>query len=113
MPIYVTSYKLSESGSKNINQLAERMEDNRRSAEQIGGKVLGLYITMGKYDFLSLVDWPTDEIAAAMSLVISERGNAQTTTMRAFTEEEFANIVKRLPKAHHEAAHGAASASGS
>jgi hypothetical protein len=52
------------------------------------GKILGLYVTMGEYDIVAVTEGPSDEVAAAVALSIASKGNAKTTTMRAFTELE-------------------------
>ncbi len=97
MPVYVTLFKWSEAGVKNVKEAPSKMGESRKTAEDLGGKVIGLYATMGDYDLVSIVEWPNDEMAATTALAISSRGNARTTTMRAFTEKEFADIAKKLP----------------
>jgi len=48
-------------------------------------------------DLVSIGEWPNDETASTTALAIASRGTVRTTTMRAFTPEEFAEIVKKLP----------------
>lgn len=97
MPIYVTLFKWTDSGVKNIKDAPAKIAESRKTAEQLGGKVLGLYVTMGDNDLVSVVEWPNDEMAATTSMAVSSRGNARTTTLRAFTEQEFAAMAKKLP----------------
>jgi len=97
MPVYVTLFKWTDAGFKNIKDAPAKIAESRKTAEQLGGKVLGLYVTMGEYDLVSVVEWPNDETAATTALAIASRGNARTETMRAFTESEFAAIGKKLP----------------
>ena len=63
----------------------------------MGGKFLGIYVTMGEYDLIAVTESPSDEVASAISLSIASKGNAKTTTLRAFTEEEFSEILKKVP----------------
>jgi uncharacterized protein with GYD domain len=51
---------------------------------------------MGDYDIVSVTEGPSDEVASAIALSIAAKGNAKTTTMRAFTETEFSAIVKKV-----------------
>jgi uncharacterized protein with GYD domain len=97
MPVYVTLFKFTDAGAENIKKIPERIAESRKTAEELGGKVLGVYVTMGEYDLVSVSEWPSDEAAATTALAISSRGNARTITMRALTEQEFAGIVKKLP----------------
>ena len=62
----------------------------------MGGKVLGLYVTMGEYDVVTVTEGPSDEVAAVVALSIGANGNATTKTLRAFTESEFSEIVKNV-----------------
>jgi len=60
--------------------------------EKAGGK-MQLYLTMGEYDFVMVVDVPKDEDMAAIMLCIGSMGNIRTKTMKAWTEEEGAKIL--------------------
>jgi uncharacterized protein with GYD domain len=51
---------------------------------------------MGDYDIVAVTEGADDEMAAAVALSVASKGNAKTTTMRAFTESEFAEIVKKV-----------------
>lgn len=97
MPIYVTLFKWTDSGVKNIKEAPARMAEGRKTVEHFGGKVLGLWATLGDYDLLSVTEWPNEEAATTTALAISSRGNVRTTTLRGFTEAEFAEITKKLP----------------
>ncbi len=97
MPTYITLYKWTEQGIKNIKESPARIETSIKAAEAMGGKLLGVYVTMGEYDLVALSEWPNDEAAAGMVLAQAVLGNVRTTTMRAFTKAEFASIVKKMP----------------
>ncbi len=97
MPVYVTLFKWTDQGVKDIKEAPKRIEASLKTAQELGGKVLGVYITMGEYDLVSVIEWPSDEAAAATAMAISSRGNARTATMRAFTPAEFADVAKKLP----------------
>ncbi len=96
MPTYVTLFKWTEEGVKDIKNAPARFQATKKLAESMGGKVLGLYVTMGEYDVVAVTEGPSDEVAAAAALSIAAKGNVKTTTMRAFTESEFSDIVKKV-----------------
>jgi uncharacterized protein with GYD domain len=50
---------------------------------------IGLYVTIGEFS--------SDEVAMTFAMALSATGNVRTTTLKAFTKEEFAQIVKKLP----------------
>ncbi len=97
MPIYIGLYKLTDQGIKNIKDAPQRVEEAIKAAEALGGKSLGVYTVMGEYDYVSIGELPNDETALALALALGSRGNVRTTTLKAFTKEEFAEIVKKLP----------------
>jgi uncharacterized protein with GYD domain len=97
MPLYIGLYKLTDQGIKNIKDAPKRYEQGVKAFEQMGGKVLGFYLTMGEYDYVSIGEAPSDEVMATFVLGLGGLGNVRTTTLKAFTTEEFADIVKKLP----------------
>lgn len=97
MPFYVTLYKLTDQGVKNIKEAPQRIEEGIKAWEAMGGKLIGFYLTMGEYDYVSVGEAPNDEVAAAFNLSLGSLGNVKTTTLKAFTTQEFAEIVKKMP----------------
>ena len=97
MPTYITLFNLTEQGIKNIKDAPKRIEDGIKAAEAIGGKLIGFYSVMGEYDYVSIGEAPSDEAHMTFLLGIGAQGNARTTTLKAFTREEFAEMIKKLP----------------
>lgn len=46
---------------------------------------------------MAIAEGPSDEVALMQLLGLAAGGNIRTTTLKAFTKEEFAEIVKKLP----------------
>jgi uncharacterized protein with GYD domain len=97
MPTYIGLYKFTDQGVKTIKDAPGRVEDAIKGAEAMGGKVIGVYSVMGEYDYVTIGEFPSDEVAMTFAMALSSRGNVRTTTLKAFTKEEFAKIVKKLP----------------
>jgi len=97
MPTYIGLYKLTDQGIKNIKDAPQRIEEAIKAAEAMGGKSLGVYTVLGEYDYVSVGELPNDEMALTLALAFGAQGNVRTTTLKAFTKEEFAEIVKKLP----------------
>jgi uncharacterized protein with GYD domain len=97
MPSYIGLYKLTDQGAKGIKDAPGRIEAAIKAAEKMGCKVTGFYAVTGEYDYVAIGEFPSDEVATTFALAIGSLGNVRTTTLRAFTKEEFAAIVKRLP----------------
>ena len=97
MPTHVTLWKLTDEGIKDIKSAPQRVEAAMKAAEAIGCKVKDFYVTMGEYDYVSIGEMNSDEEAVAFNLGVASAGNVRTTTLKAFTQKEFATIVKKLP----------------
>ena len=90
-------FKLTEQGAKTIKDAPQRIEQGLKTFEAMGGKVLGFYVTMGKYDYVAIGQSPSDEVLMTFLLGLGSQGNVKTTTLKAATKEEFAALVKKLP----------------
>ena len=82
----------TEQGIKNVTEVPERVKQSRKMIEKAGGK-MQFFTTMGKYDFVVLVEIPKDEDMAAILLCLGSMGNFRTITMKAWTESEATKIL--------------------
>jgi uncharacterized protein with GYD domain len=98
MPTYVTLYRFTDQGVRDVGNSPGRIQAAKQAAAAAGGKVLGVYVTMGPYDLVAISEWPSDEMVASAALSLASQGNSTTCTMRAFTETEFGKIVAGMPK---------------
>lgn len=99
MPTYVTLYKLTDQGIRNIREAPQRIDAGIKAWEAAGGKLVGFYATTGEYDYVAITESPNEELGVAFTLAQGSMGNVRTTTMRAFTQAEFADLVSKLPAA--------------
>ncbi len=97
MNTYITLMKLTDQGVKNVKEAPKRVEDAFKMLEKSGGKLVGFYAVLGEYDYVGIGQSPNDEAVTAFNLALSSLGNLRTLTLRAFTLEEFAGIVKKIP----------------
>lgn len=63
----------------------------------MGGTWLQFYGTMGPDDGVVIAEFPDDETAAAVVLALAREGSVTPETLRAFSLEEFDDIVEALP----------------
>ncbi len=97
MPTYITLYKLTDQGIKNIKDAPGRIEEAIKGFEAMGGKLTGFYAVMGEYDYVAIGELPNDEIAMTFALAVGSTGNVRSMSPKAFNKEEFREIVKKLP----------------
>ena len=96
MPRYISLIKWTDQGIRNVKESPKRAEAARKQAEKMGGK-LQIWYTMGRYDIVSLLEFPDDGTAEKFLLWLGSLGNVRTTTLKAWTEEEEAKLIAQLP----------------
>ena len=96
MASFVILGNYTDQGVKDVKNVRSRVEAAKEAMQQAGGRMIFYYLTLGEYDFVSVVELPDAEAAAGVLLSLGAQGNIRTTTMRAFTEEETWAIVGSL-----------------
>jgi len=94
---FVTLYKLTEQGIKAVKDSPARAEASINAVEKAGGRILGLWYTLGEYDLVAVSEWADERTALAFLLAQGAQGFVRTTSMRAHTLAEFAEVVKLMP----------------
>jgi len=97
MPGYIGLLKYTQQGLDDVKNGPERIKQSKALAEKMGIRPIGTWVTMGPYDMVIIGEAPDDQTVAAFSLALAKAGNVTTMTMRAFSEEEFAEVAARLP----------------
>jgi uncharacterized protein with GYD domain len=83
----------TEQGLRSIKEAPERRRRATQLAEQLGCKIIAVFMTLGQYDLAIRVEAPDDETLARWALTIAAQGNLRTTTLKAFPADEFERIV--------------------
>ena len=96
MPTYITLVNWTDQGIRNVKESPQRLGAFKKGVEAAGGKVIGFYLTMGRYDMVVVVEAPSDEAAAATVLSTARLGNIRTETLKAFPEEQYRNIMGKV-----------------
>jgi uncharacterized protein with GYD domain len=96
MPIYINLVSWTEQGIRNIKEAPQRIDAFKKAVQAAGGKLTGFYVTMGKYDIVTVIDAPNDEAVANITLSTGSKGSIRTETLKAFTEEQFRTMVAKM-----------------
>ena len=97
MATYIILGKYTEQGMRNIKQSPQRIDTVRSAMEAAGGRMPAFYLTMGRYDFVSVGEAPDDETFTRVLLNIAASGNVMTETLKAFPEADYRRIIASLP----------------
>jgi len=93
---YISLMRWTTAGRAGLPAWRDRVEDGERLIEEAGGKLVGVYVTLGRYDVVEIFEAPDDEIAVEIMMKLQRYGAEHTETLRAFTREEAEEIVRRL-----------------
>jgi uncharacterized protein with GYD domain len=96
MPTYISLARWTDQGVRNIKEAPQRIDAFKKGVQAAGGKLTGFYVTMGKYDIVTIVDAPNDEAVANMVLSTESKGNVRIQTLKASTEDQFRAIVAKI-----------------
>ena len=96
MPRYIALVSFTDQGIRNVKESPKRAERFKKMAAKHKVKVREIHWTMGKYDLVVSFDAPNDAAMSALALDNAQLGNVRTETMRAYTRDEFVNILKTL-----------------
>ena len=86
----------TDQGIRTIKESPRRLDATKKAIEAAGGKMLGFYLTMGKYDSVLIVEAPSDEVAATLALSAGSQGSIRTETLKAFPEAEYRHIIAKI-----------------
>ena len=97
MPTFICFLNWTDQGAKHAKDANKRFQASKSMAEKLGGKVLSAYVTTGHYDVVATLEMPNGEAMVKFASAISGSGNARTTTVRAYTPDEFSKLAADAP----------------
>ena len=95
MPYYVMLTSLTDEGRKTIKEKPERIKEVNKEVEGMGVKILAQYALLGQYDFINILEAPSNEAVSKVAIQLGARGTLQTTTLAAMTLDDFVANMKK------------------
>ena len=89
MPTFVMLSKLTPEGVQTVKNNPSRIREVNTEIEQIGATVKAQWATLGRYDFINIVEAADEQTVARVSLELGSRGTAQYETLTAIPIEDF------------------------
>jgi uncharacterized protein with GYD domain len=96
VPQYISLMRWTTQGRAGLPAWRDRVEDGERAIEEAGGKLVGVWVTFGRYDVVEVFEAPDDGVALEIITKLGSGGAEETETLRAFTREEAEAIIRRL-----------------
>jgi uncharacterized protein with GYD domain len=95
---YVLLTKVSAAGVKTIQSNPRRIKEVNKEIESLGARVVAQYATLGRYDFVNIVEAKDAETIARISVALGARGTVSIETLTAIPVETFVRSVGRKGK---------------
>ena len=96
MAAYVLLIKWTDQGMRQIRDSPNRLDKAKAMLRDMGGQFTSFYMTMGEYDMVATYEAPDDAVAARFTLMLGMLGNVRSTTLKAFPEKAYREIVNSL-----------------
>ena len=93
MPTYIMISTLTAEGVQTVKNNPNRIKEVNRELEQIGAKVTAQWATLGRFDFVNVVEAPDDKTMAKVSLELGSRGTAHYESLAAIPIDEFIDSI--------------------
>jgi uncharacterized protein with GYD domain len=98
MAVYLMLTTLTGEGRKKMEEYPEWLRELNKEVEYMGVKILAQYGLLGQYDFVNIVEAPSDEVAAKLAIHLSARGGLQTLTLTAIPLDKLISIMQKKPE---------------
>ena len=96
MQHYISLIRWTSQGRMGLPAWRDRIEVGEREIEEAGGRLVGVWVTLGRYDVVEVFEAPDDDTAFEIVSRLQRHGAEQTETLRAFTRAEAEEIIKKL-----------------
>ena len=93
MPTYIMLSTLTPEGTQTVRTNPSRIREVNREVEQLGATVTAQWATLGRFDFINVIEAPDDKTMSRVSLELGSRGTARYETLVAFPVDEFINAL--------------------
>lgn len=84
---------LTTEGRKTLKNHPGRVAEVNSEVEALGAKVIAQYTTLGQYDFVTIIEAPSEEAMAKVSIELGSRGTMTSQTLTALAPERLAEVL--------------------
>jgi uncharacterized protein with GYD domain len=91
---YIMLSKLTDEGRKTLKERPERLQEVNKEVETMGGRVTAQYAVLGGYDFVNVVEAPSNEVIARISVELGSRGTIEIATFPAMAVPTFVQMLR-------------------
>ncbi len=94
MATYIMLSTLTDEGRKTLKSRPERLKEVNKEVESMGARVLSQYAVLGGYDFVNIIEAPTNEVMSLISMELGSRGTIKVTTLPGMEIAAFVDMLQ-------------------
>ncbi len=94
MATYIMLSRLTDEGRKTMKERPERLQEVNKEVETMGGRVTAQYAVLGGYDFVNVIEAPSNEVIARIAVELGARGTLEITTFPAIGIPTFIEMLR-------------------
>jgi uncharacterized protein with GYD domain len=94
MATYIMMSTLTDEGRKTLKERPERLKAVNKEVEAMGARVMSQFAVLGGYDFINIIEAPTNEVMSRLSMELGSRGTIKVTTYPAMDIDAFVDMLK-------------------
>jgi uncharacterized protein with GYD domain len=89
MPTYVMLTQLTPEGVQTVKNNPNRIREVNKEIESLGASVKAQWATLGRFDFVNIVEAPDEATMARVSMELGSRGTARYESLTAIGIDDF------------------------
>lgn len=93
---------LTDEGRKTLKERPERLREVNKELEGMGARVTSQYAVLGGYDFINIIEAPSNEVMARIAVELGARGTIKVTTMPAIGIDQYVEMMLANPPRKHD-----------
>ena len=94
MSVYLMLTTLTDQGRRALQEDPESLRGINKEVEYMGVKILAQYALLGQYDFINILEAPSNEAIAKLAIRLSAKGTTQTLTLAAIGIDDLIATLK-------------------
>jgi uncharacterized protein with GYD domain len=94
MGTYLMLSNLTDDGAETIKKNPQRIKEVNTEVEALGVKIISQYAVLGPYDFATILEAPSAEVVAKVSIELAARGSVKIQTLPLIPIDDFIAGVK-------------------
>ncbi len=89
MPTFIMLTTLTPEGIQTVKNNPARIREVNKEIEQLGASVTAQWASLGRFDFINVVEAPDEKTMARVSLELGSRGTGRYESLAAIPIDEF------------------------